>query len=146
MTQEFKNITQLNEFVESSKIRVASIMKQLNNIIRKHTIQVDAPDTTPYLYEPDFIAVGTLVNLLNAEIVLYCGNSKLVSASETQLNFIDDRYKLNSGENVYNLHVEDGLFQLDLNELYLENYSTYGDDYILDIKEKFTKVKSLLNI
>lgn len=145
MLQTYTTTLPLNEFIEESKIRISSIMKQISNTIKNHSTIISTNQKTD-LSNDDFHLICVLVKLLNAELNLY-GSLKSQNIDDfnkftTYVKFIAERYNFHLLENIYIITVEKYSFKIELNEDYMKNNTTYDYSKILDIKKEFNKISS----
>lgn len=128
-------------FAENSKIRIASICKQLNNHIITVTNKIN--NGIDISTHEDFLKTKILIDLLNSEFGLlaysYSKNVADFSDFGIYLRFVYDRYNFGN-ENLYlKINCLSYYYSFDLNHEYINklkdsnNSSVYGSEYFRDL-------------
>lgn len=134
-------------FAENSKIRIASICKQLNNHIITVTNKIN--NGIDISLHEDFLKTKILTNLLNAEfgLLAYSYSKDVDDVADFSdfddfgiyLRFVYDRYNF-SNENLYlKINCLSYYYSFDLNHEYINklkesnNNSVYGNEYFRDL-------------
>lgn len=126
-------------FAENSKIRIASICKQLNNHIITVTNKIN--NGIDFSLHEDFLKTKILMDLLNSEFGLLAYSYSKADFSDfgIYLRFVYDRYNFSNEKLYLKINCLSYYYSFDLNHEYINklresnNSSVYGNEYFRDL-------------